>query len=394
MALLDLWTKSPEQIQQKQVHQLIAFAGGGKLLDESACSSEFRAFLATVPSKFLASYAEQCLSDGFEGSGFALQDIVNEVGARLGANATPGRYRGTVKHSGFDGLWKFANGHSIVVEVKTTDVYSINLDTIAGYQDSLVSDGTIADSSSSILLIVGRQETGNLEAQIRGSRFAWDIRVISVDALLRLMFIKEDVEDPGLVQRIHAMLIPREFTRLDAIAELLFSAAEDIKQDESAVADEHPGGIETPEEPKFTPVAFHDACVQRVSTKLGVSFIKRTRAGYSSPDKKTALICSVSKEHDADTSPNYWFAFHPHQRDFLEQHEKAYVVFGCGSSQRVMLIPFTAFKPWLAGTWTTTKEDRTYWHVLIYRKDQTYTLRLRKGQKPVDITAFALSELH
>lgn len=391
MALLDLWTKTPEQIQQKQVHQLIAFAGGGKLLDESSCSSEFRAFLASVPSKFLAGYAEQCLSESFEGSGFALQDVVNEVGARLGAHAMPGRYRGTVKHTGFDGLWKFSNGHSIVVEVKTTDAYSINLDTIAGYRRFLVGNGEISDDDSSILLVVGRQETGNLEAQIRGSRYAWDIRVISVDALVRLMFIKEDVEDPALVQRIHAMLIPREFTRLDAIAELLFSAAEDIKQEEDAEPEQLQES-ETVHAAKFTPVAFHDACIQRVQKKLGVSFVKRTRAGYSSPDKQTAVICSVSKEHDSESSPNYWFAFHPHQRDFLEQHQKAYVVFGCGSSDRVMLIPFTAFKPWLAGTWTTTKEERTYWHILIYRKDRNYSLRLRKGQKPIDITPFALSE--
>jgi hypothetical protein len=391
MALLDLWTNSPDQLQQKQVHQLIAFAGAGKLLDDSPCSTEFRTFLASVPSKSLGSYAEQCLLAAFDGSGFALQDIVNEVGARLGASVAPGRYRGTVKHTGLDGLWRFPNGQAIVVEVKTTDAYSINLDTIAEYRRALLADGTVNEDSSSILLIVGRQETGNLEAQIRGSRYAWDIRVISVDALIRLMYIKEDVEDPVLVQRIHAMLIPREFTRLDAIAELLFSAAEDIKQEEedAKVVDEIPEH-EVPHQPKFIPVAFHDACVQRVQAKLGVPFVKRTRAGYSSPDKKIALICSVSKEHDSETSPNYWFAFHPHQRDFLEQHEKSYVAFGCGSGKRVILIPFSAFKPWLVGTWTTTKEERTYWHVLIYRNGETYTLRLRKGQKPVDLTPFLL----
>ena len=110
MALLDLLTKSPEQLEHKQVHQLIAFAGGGKLLDASPCSLEFRTFLASVPSKNLQAYAEQCLAESFEGSGFALQDIVNEVGARLGAHVTPGRYRGTVKHTGFDGIWTFPNG--------------------------------------------------------------------------------------------------------------------------------------------------------------------------------------------------------------------------------------------------------------------------------------------
>ena len=58
-----------------------------------------------------------------------------------------------------------------------------------------------------MLLIVGRQDTGDLEAQIRGSRHAWDIRIISVDALLRLMSTKEEVEDPLMMQKIHSILV-------------------------------------------------------------------------------------------------------------------------------------------------------------------------------------------
>lgn len=392
MALLDLWTKSADQLQDKQVHQLIAFAGGGKLLDESECSAEFRAFLASVPSSNLAKYAEHCLVESFDGSGFALQDIVNEIGVRLGASTEPGRYRGTSKHTGLDGLWRFPNGHAIVVEVKTTDAYSINLDTVANYRRTLLGSGSITEDNSSILLIVGRQETGNLEAQIRGSRFAWNIRVISVDALIRLMFIKEDVEDPVLVQRIHNMLIPREFTRLDAIAELLFSAAEEIKQDEASAEVEEVAATGKSDGPKFTPVAFHEACVKRVQAQLGVTLVKRTRAGYSTPDNTVAVLCSVSKEHNPDSNPNYWFAFHPHQQEFLKLYPSPYVAFGCGSSRRIILLPYATFEPWLGDLWTTTKDDNTYWHVVIYRSEGSYSLRLRKGKRPIDLTSFAMPE--
>ena len=390
MALLDLWNSTPDQLRDKQVNQLIAIAGGGKLLDDSPCSAEFRAFLASVPSKNLQAYADQCLSDSFDGSGFALQDIVNEVGSRVGAEVTPGRYRGTQKHTGFDGLWKFPNGRSIVIEVKTTDAYSINLNTIAGYRKTLIADGKIAEDVSSMLLVVGRQETDNLEAQIRGSKFAWNIRVISVDALLRLMFIKEELEDPALVQRIHAVLVPHEFTRLDAIAELLFSAAKEIKQEEHAVEVDDESEQGKAASPKFIPVSFHEECVKRIQSQLGVSLVKRTRAGYSSPDHETAIICSVSKEHNPESNPNYWFAFHPHQQEFLAKYPKTFVAFGCGSAQRVILVPYSTFKPWLEDSWTTTNEDRTYWHVVIYRKARNFTLRLRKGNKPVDLTPYVL----
>ena len=196
MALLDLWNKTPDQLKGKQIQQLIAFAGAGKLLDDSDCSREFRAFLGSVPSENLKAYADQCLAQSFVDSGLALQDVVNEMGSRLGAEVEPGRYRGSAKHVGFDGLWRFSNGHSIIVEVKTTDAYRIDLNTIAEYRKALIGTESIAEKASSMLLIVGRQDTGDLEAQIRGSRHAWDIRIISVDALLRLMFTKEEVEDP------------------------------------------------------------------------------------------------------------------------------------------------------------------------------------------------------
>ena len=318
MALLDLWKKSPDQLLDKQVQQLIAFAGEGRLLDGSECSQEFRVFLASVGSKHLVDYADQCLSQAFTDSGFALQDIVNEVGTRLGAEVTPGRYRGTKNTVGFDGLWAFPNGHSIIVEVKTTDTYRIDLNTIAAYMKSLIQQNVVNEAASSMLLIVGRKDTGDLEAQIRGSRFAWDLRIISIDALQRLMSIKEEVEDPHIIQRIHNILIPREFTRLDEIADILFSAAEDIKQE--TVSEDIEGGPKeiAAKEPKFKPVAFHDACMARVQAALSQTLLKRSRAKYSSPDKTILLNCSVSKEHDPDTHPNYWFAFHPHQKEFLE----------------------------------------------------------------------------
>jgi hypothetical protein len=389
MALLDLWHNTPDQLKDKQVHQLIAFAGSGKLLDDSDCSIEFRTFLASVPSENLKVFADQCLNFSFTDSGLALQDVVNEIGARIGAEVSPGRYRGTSKQVGFDGLWKFPNGQAIVVEVKTTDTYRIDLNTIADYRKALIESKDISKTESSMLLVVGRQDTGDLEAQIRGSRYAWDIRIISVDALLRLMSTKEEVEDPQIIQRIHSILVPREFTRLDEIADILFSAAEDIKQ-ETVTPDEEKIVGKKSKEPKFTPVAFHDACIARIQSVLKETLIKRSRSLYSSPDKSVVVNCAVSKEHDPDMNPNYWFAFHPHQKEALQNTSKSYVAFGCGTSRRLLLIPFSDFESWLDGTWITQKDDRFYWHVSIYRKDDKYTLHRKKGEKNIDLTSYLL----
>jgi hypothetical protein len=54
-----------------------------------------------------------------------------------------------------------------VVEVKTTDAYRISLDRTADYREKLIlSDYT--DKTSSMLIVVGRDDTGELEAQVRG----------------------------------------------------------------------------------------------------------------------------------------------------------------------------------------------------------------------------------
>jgi hypothetical protein len=66
--------------QDKQVQQLIAFAGAGNCLTVRAPLSSDRS--ATVPSASLG-YCDQCLSQSFTDSGLALQDIVSEIGARL-----------------------------------------------------------------------------------------------------------------------------------------------------------------------------------------------------------------------------------------------------------------------------------------------------------------------
>jgi hypothetical protein len=60
---------------------------------------------------------------------------------------------------------------------------------------------------------------------------AWDIRIISVEALLRLLAGARASGRSEDSQSDHVVLRPCEFTRLDEIVDILFSTAEDIKQE-------------------------------------------------------------------------------------------------------------------------------------------------------------------
>jgi hypothetical protein len=393
MSLTSLWETSPEQLNTKHVQQVIAFSGTGHLRDESEASLEFRTFLGQVPSEVLSRYADECLNTKFDDGGLALQDVVNQIGRRLGFSVEDGRYRGTPHALGFDGLWRSASGHAIVAEVKTTDAYRIDLNTIAEYRRDLVRAGRIAEDASSILIIVGRQDTGDLEAQIRGSRHAWDIRLISVDSLLRLVAVKEEVEDPKTARQIGDILVPREYTRVDGIIDLVFATATEVIEDDKPGEKADTDNIEgiQKRKPKFVPVSFNQACADRIQKHLGVTFIRRSKATFATPDNSSVVVCSVSKAHGEEESTRYWFAFHPHQAETLSQAANPFVAYGCGSAETVILIPFAEFKSWLPGLNMTKLEDREYWHIHISRDPLHLTLDRKAGYEPIDLTPYLIS---
>lgn len=396
MTLVQLWKDNPEQMRAKRVDQIIGFAGDGKLGDNNSAPSEFREFLARVPSEYLHRYANDCLESAFKDSGLALQDIVNEVAARLGFQVEAGRYRGSKSEIGHDGIWVTPNGHSIVAEVKTTDAYRLPIETVVGYRRSLIKLGRIIEEKSSILIIVGREDTGELESQIRGSRHAWDVRLISIDALLRLMRIRQDLESPSAETRIREVLIPREYTRVDEIIDLVFSAAEDIleeaPEDLGAVDRDAEDGT-TPQEGKARqkPVGFNLACIERIGKHFGVDLAKRSRVVYGEPDTGLLITCAVSKEYPANAGAGYWFAFHQHQLDQLSQSVSAYACFGCGSADQIAILPLEFVRELLDGMYQTMREDgRIYWHIQIHHEGATWILHRRKGFEWPDITSMML----
>ena len=195
-------------------------------------------FQTEIPYQLLIQFANNCLSDSFTDSGLALQDIINQIGKRLNFDVENGLYRGNQNDIGFDGIWTSKEGYSIVLEVKTTDAYRMNLDdTVAKYRTKLIEQQKISKTESSILIVVGREDTGGLEAQIKGSKHAWDIRLISTDSLIKLLTLKVTLADTKTIQQITELLKPKEYTRIDQLIELIFMTSKDV-QNENPTEDE------------------------------------------------------------------------------------------------------------------------------------------------------------
>jgi len=391
MSLYQIWKENPEQIRNKRIDQIVGFAGDGKLGDNNSAPEEFRLFLSRVPAEMLGRYVEDCLTSGFKDSGLALQDIVNEIARRLGFLVEAGRYRGTKNEIGHDGIWTGPNGQAIVAEVKTTDAYRLAMDTVATYRRRLIEAGRLTEEDSSILVIVGREDTGELEAQIRGSRHAWDVRLISIDALIRLMLIRQELDDPGAEAQIRSILVPREYTRVDEIIDLVFSTTEDILEDSPAGIDAagEESGREAKEREK--PVSFNVASAAHISAHLGVDLTKKSRITFADLDAGLTVTCAVSKEYLDAKGAGYWFAFHPHQLETLSESDEAFAAFGCGSANQIALLPVSFLKSQLDGMNQTQRDDgRSYWHIQIHHQGDQWVLHRRKGEDWPDITEMML----
>lgn len=390
-SIIELWREKKEIINNKKVNQIIGFIGNGKLTDLSQTSKEYRELLNVIPTDLLLAWADECLEEKFNNSGFVLQDIINQIGIRLGFNVEYGVYRGSKNRIGYDGIWKSSEGFSIIVEVKTTDAYRINLDIISNYRKNLSEKKQVIMEHSSILIVVGRQDTGDLEAQIRGSRHAWDIRLISVGSLSSLLVLKEKLNDAKTSMQINSILKPMEYTKLDKLTSLIFTTARDLEIEEIVENDlkENNENNKMVERIRNKPVNFHSECVVRIEDKLKLNFHKQSRTAYLSDSKEVCFTLAVSKTylggaHDA----KYWFAFHPHQREFLENTESAFVAFGCGSSKNLFLINYNDFKNLIDYMWITEKENRMYWHIVIYKDEDNFTLQVPKKSEFKSINNF------
>jgi hypothetical protein len=385
MPLVDIWRSNPEQLSTHAIRQLVAIAGDGILRDGSACSNELRAFLQEVDTKEFNRFADECLNNAFDGSGFVLQDLVNEIGRRLEFDVEPGLYRGKSNAVGFDGIWKGPGAH-IIAEVKTTDLYNVKLDRVADYRRALLEASRI-DEQSSLLFVVGRQDTGALEAQIRGSPHAWTMRVIGVDGLLKLLAVKERSTSNLIVRQIQALLRPVEYTRVDGIVDLVFDTASDVEasaeSDGDDIADDQNDAAS-----RDVIAEKRTTAVVALSKKLKQPLLKKRRTSFASLDGSARVVVAISKRYDSKSEP-YWYAYHTSQDEFLDGGRDSYFVLGCTDAGTFYAIPLDFMRRHLSKMNKTVRDQREYWHVKGRPVSGVYHLVLRGGEL-ISLEQFAI----
>jgi predicted transport protein len=166
----------------------------GNLQDKSACE-RFRNSIENeevIGLENLEDFIEACLTTTGPQYNFALQDIVNAIGKRLGFSVEYGVYQGKPGVIGYDGFWQSLTGKHLVVDTKTTGAYTIDPSQITGYMDQLAAKQEDLDPKNIFgLFVVGRFDSGPLENSIRGAGLQNKIRVVGCSELVRLLQLKQ-----------------------------------------------------------------------------------------------------------------------------------------------------------------------------------------------------------
>jgi hypothetical protein len=131
---------------------------------------------------------------------------------------------------------------------------------------------------------------------------------------------------------------------------------------------------------------------------LGTPLEKIKQIYFQGTEKPTKVVCAVSKEYPRATEIEYWYGFTPAQKAFLSSSEESYIAYGCGSPEKIILIPFDAFHPYLKNMLTTppTSDESQFdkirhFHVYIYEKNSRFYLAQSRISSRIEVTQYLIS---
>lgn len=196
----------------------------GEWTDESRASQEFRSLLEDeqTPTEDIEAYLYEAIQGSETYHNRALQDIVNNLGQRLGFQVEYGVYQGNTNQIGFDGHWISTapeeNIH-LIVETKTSTAYAIDPSQAGGYMTELGSKHSIDREQIYGLYVIGKGDVETVAKTVLGSQYRDRMRIITAERLLNLLQIQQD---SGLLHdQIVDVLLPINTVDVGQLVELI-----------------------------------------------------------------------------------------------------------------------------------------------------------------------------
>jgi hypothetical protein len=169
----------------------------GDWTDESRASQQFRDVIGDeqTTTEEIESFLEEAVAGSKSYHNRALQDIVNNIGRRLGFEVEYGIYQGVSETIGYDGRWVSTSTDKethLVVETKKSAAFSIGPEQAGDYMEELVENERLDREQVYGLYVVGNGDVETVSQTILGSKYRDRMRVITAQRLLDLLEIQAD----------------------------------------------------------------------------------------------------------------------------------------------------------------------------------------------------------
>ena len=138
MDLVEQYNRDKVGFISKDLFQWLHLVDKDNLKDGSEKSRILRELLREVSIEELEKFSGDCIDEKGPDAGMVLQDLVSEVGRRIGFEIEYGKYR----KCPYDGIWKTSDsgGRTIVLEVKKNTTYQIDIKKLESARKDIVND--------------------------------------------------------------------------------------------------------------------------------------------------------------------------------------------------------------------------------------------------------------
>jgi hypothetical protein len=169
----------------------------GDWTDDSRASEQFREIIENeqTTTDEIDAYLTAAIDGSEQYHNRALQDLVNNIGRRLGFQIEYGVYQGRSDTIGFDGHWVSTatdDDTHLIVETKKTTAYSIDPGQAGGYMTELADADDLERSQVYGLYVIGEGNVGTVAQTVFGSQYRDRMRIITASRLLDLLEIQQN----------------------------------------------------------------------------------------------------------------------------------------------------------------------------------------------------------
>lgn len=214
----------------------------GDWTDGSRASEQFREIISDeqTTTEEIESYLNEAIEGSERHHNRALQDLVNNVGRRLGFEVEYGVYQGRSDTIGYDGHWISTTTDDethLIVETKTSSTYTIDPSQAGEYMHEFVEREDVDRNQVYGLYVMGDDDTETISQTILGSQYRDRMRVITARRLLKLLEIQED---SGLRhEQVVDVLLPINAVDVGQLVGLIQDVIE-IREDDEGISDPTP----------------------------------------------------------------------------------------------------------------------------------------------------------